>query len=373
MLLSDLIHLPAEALHLTSASDSVRKDLLQAVPACLPDGKRDLVAMGDAVTAVEAYRSDHPRAVKSSRPAWVLTGDSLLRYPERCEGFALRGRRAEVEDNVGGDCTLVYETQADAQAELAWWYPAFGKVWTVAQCGQAPARAVAKSVLAGDRDALAVLADALEEQGADPLAEVVRGMAAPQPIDSEGRLLFPFDSPCPGILVTPGSKRAWEALKEDISFSLLAGSREMVTTGDCIDEFHTFRKKHSPALKGWRKIWVLSDAELMTRPYADALRGRPLQDGGGSDYQVVYDSREEAMTELALWHAVAGNVWTVWQCGPEAARDEARAVLDGQRENLDDLAGALAKHKARTLAEAMRTLRQPARPASGKKRRRSAR
>src|SRR5262249_55829619 len=133
-------------------------------------------------------------------------------------------------------------------------------------------------------------------------------------------------------------------------------SREMVTTGDCIDEFHAFRKKHSPALKGWRKVWVLSDMELMTRPYADALRGRPLQNNSGLGYEVVYDSREEAITELARWHAVAGNIWAVWQCGPEAARDEARAILDGQREGLDDLAGALAKHKARKLADAIRTM-----------------
>jgi hypothetical protein len=372
MPIADLLSFPNPALHLTPASSKARTELLGAVPDCLFDGRRDLVAVGDLkvgpAAQVEVFRRAHPRAVTSSREVWVLDTESLLRYPGESVGIELHGRRAEMEDNVGGDYQLVYERQAEAEADLAWWHPAFGKVWALAQCGQGPVQALAKSILGGDQTALPILADTLEDQGAGPLSEMVRAMSSPQPGDHEGRLLFPSETPCPALLVTPGSKRSWETLKEEISFFLVAASRDLVTTGACIDEFHDFRKRRAPALKGWRKVWLLGDNDLMTRPWVDALRGRPLGDGVRLTSYVLYDNREEAVTELARWCAPAGNLWAVWQAGPVAARDEARAVLDG-KETLDDLADLLAKHKARPLADALRTLGQPPGSAPRKRRR----
>src|SRR5262245_5699994 len=85
--LSHFFCLPHRATHLTPASSKARKELLEAIPACLSDGKRDLVAPEDAAAALQDFQQHYRRAIKSSREVWALDEDSLVRYPGSSEGI----------------------------------------------------------------------------------------------------------------------------------------------------------------------------------------------------------------------------------------------------------------------------------------------
>ncbi len=113
---------------------------------------------------VEALRAD-PRVV-SIDPVWVFTSEDPVELPEE------HGGRYE---QVCAGSSLISTDRDLALRDLARVAEPVRQLLEVCAAGPAVARPLARRVLDGDLEALAVLADALEEAG-DPLAGGVRAL-----------------------------------------------------------------------------------------------------------------------------------------------------------------------------------------------------
>ncbi len=146
-------------------------------------GKRDLLVADNCVEEFHQFRRRFPKVVGAWREVWCL--DNQVPWPDPDAEPELTGEPVELDDEyaLGGMFRLfLYEDRDAALADLARGHERVGLVWTVCQDGAPKAKAVARAVLDGDHAGLAVLADALEDDG-DPRAATVRawlGPAAPK-------------------------------------------------------------------------------------------------------------------------------------------------------------------------------------------------
>src|SRR5262245_23090291 len=75
-------------------------------------------------------------------------------------------------------------------------------------------------------------------------------------------LPFPFGYPLRAIQITPTTSNARTRLQQAVPTCFVEGGRELVTTGQGIDLFETFRGQSPSSVHDWKEVWALDDALL---------------------------------------------------------------------------------------------------------------
>lgn len=169
-------------------------------------------------------------------------------------------------------------------------------------------------------------------------------------------LSFPIDVPLPAVHITPTTSNARIRLQDAVGTWQVDGRRELVTIGDGITRFKTFRQEHPSSVQEWREVWALPD-KLLTPllsshfpqqipvewpdPFPLAGQLCPARDWPYYSYLVIYDDRRAALTDLARWHDGVAQVLTLCQTGSPRVRKAAVTVLEGDRAALQELTAAL--------------------------------